>query len=178
MALAKFNNILFLALLFTTMTKPDNTDNVSQARIEANVYQALMIDEDQADKSETKQLQIPDNNAENQLDNDSDEELYGDDDTFLDADFWRSLVENEQAATVENTHPPNPLTNSSKDEKDNDDAGATTTNAEQPDTLVARIAGPSTGKAGLENVDKERINRIIYELSKVNTLLSSVMILT
>ncbi|KAI0244606.1 hypothetical protein L0F63_006104, partial [Massospora cicadina] len=36
----------------------------------------------------------------------------------------------------------------------------------QSESLVARMAGPSSGKAGLGNCDKEAINRKIYELSK------------
>ncbi|ORZ01306.1 hypothetical protein BCR43DRAFT_486727 [Syncephalastrum racemosum] len=34
------------------------------------------------------------------------------------------------------------------------------------DTLRKRLAGPSTNKAGMDSVDKERVNRIIYEASK------------
>ncbi|KAI9012632.1 hypothetical protein CLU79DRAFT_769427 [Phycomyces nitens] len=34
------------------------------------------------------------------------------------------------------------------------------------DTLRTQLAGPSSGKAGLSNVDKEKVNAIIYEASK------------
>ena len=33
--------------------------------------------------------------------------------------------------------------------------------------FLQRIAGPSTNKAGLEKVDKEKISQLIYEISKV-----------
>lgn len=36
----------------------------------------------------------------------------------------------------------------------------------QNDSLVARMAGPSSGKAGLGSCDKDAINKKIYELSK------------
>ncbi|KAL0088916.1 hypothetical protein J3Q64DRAFT_1439231 [Phycomyces blakesleeanus] len=34
------------------------------------------------------------------------------------------------------------------------------------DSLRTQLAGPSTGKAGLANIDKEKVNAIIYEASK------------
>lgn len=34
-------------------------------------------------------------------------------------------------------------------------------------SLVQRMAGPSSSKAGLNSLDKEAINKKIYELSKV-----------
>ncbi|RUS30875.1 DNA-directed polymerase kappa [Jimgerdemannia flammicorona] len=33
-------------------------------------------------------------------------------------------------------------------------------------SLLTRLAGPSTNKAGLQSVDKEKVNKIIYEVSK------------
>lgn len=35
------------------------------------------------------------------------------------------------------------------------------------DTLRNRLAGPSTNKAGMDCVDKNKVNQIIYEASKV-----------
>jgi hypothetical protein len=40
------------------------------------------------------------------------------------------------------------------------------------DTLTKRLAGPSTGKAGMDTVDQSKVNDIIYKASEVDPIAS------
>jgi hypothetical protein len=40
-------------------------------------------------------------------------------------------------------------------------------NSRAMDTLTKRLAGPSTGKAGMDTVDQSKVNDIIYKASEV-----------
>jgi DNA polymerase kappa len=41
------------------------------------------------------------------------------------------------------------------------------------DTLTKRLAGPSTGKAGMDSVDQSKVNDIIYKASEVYPIAST-----
>lgn len=40
-------------------------------------------------------------------------------------------------------------------------------NTKDIDSLRTRLSGPSSNKAGLQSVDKEKVNKLIYDISKV-----------
>ncbi|CDH50289.1 dna-directed polymerase kappa [Lichtheimia corymbifera JMRC:FSU:9682] len=58
------------------------------------------------------------------------------------------------------------LLNTTTESDDQQATNSDANDAQSSQTLRSRLAGPSTNKAGLDSVDKDKVNRIIYEASK------------
>ncbi|KAI9304290.1 hypothetical protein BJ944DRAFT_267053 [Cunninghamella echinulata] len=78
------------------------------------------------------------------------EDLFFDDPSFMESDDDESTALFEEAVAQHNKI--------NDHHHDNNDS--------QNDTLRSRLAGPSAHKAGLDTIDKNEVNRIIYEASK------------